>query len=349
MEGQATYQSRGRSKLNQSHIGLRATLGGLAAFVLAAVLLWGGTASAADSSCERARTATAVAICSDPELTALNERLVAVYRDARRESRDPSKLRRRQSAWIAEVSACGSNSACIRSLYLRRIEELGAVQTQAPASVPVPAPAQDRPSLPPTEPFGPRSDQGHQQSQSDDSIAPNLAAESDPSIDDGSYVSDAERQDAEPESTPNFVQPEQHPTEAAPTSVPTEQRSAGWPSADKGLIGGGMLLALILVILAAFLATKSLADRTKAKYNYNMILNWWNVIHLVAILTFVLLMSFGQPLAGAVVYAGLWLVMLVVNIMHTSLLTGLAMTIIQPFVIFILWAAYGFARKGRHQ
>ncbi len=110
------------------------------------------------------------------------------------------------------------------------------------------------------------------------------------------------------------------------------------------LMGGGLFLGLILAVVAALAATKALADHTTNKYGWPLIMNWWNLLHFVGAVAGMFVASFGGTLMGLVVFAGCWLVVLLVNITKTNLLTGLAMTVIQPLVVAILWVVYGVTK-----
>ncbi len=110
---------------------------------------------------------------------------------------------------------------------------------------------------------------------------------------------------------------------------------------ETALLGGAMILALIVAGLVAVGATKALADYSIKRFGWPMILNWWNVLHLVSIFAFLGAFSVGAPMAGIVIAGGLWLIVLFVNVRKTNLIAGLAMTTLQPFLVFIMWAIYG--------
>jgi len=110
------------------------------------------------------------------------------------------------------------------------------------------------------------------------------------------------------------------------------------------LSGGGLFLGTILAVVAALAATKALADHTTTKYGWPLIMNWWNLLHFIGAVAGMFVASFGGIMMGLVVFAGCWLVVLIVNITKTNLLTGLAMTIVQPLVVAILWVVYGVTK-----
>lgn len=131
----------------------------------------------------------------------------------------------------------------------------------------------------------------------------------------------------------NLVEPEPVAPSASETPV------ADSNNADA--LFGGIILGLIVVALIALGATKALADYTSNRFGWPMILNWWNVLHLISIFALIGGLSVGAGAGGAVIAIGLWLIVLLVNVRKTNLLVGLTMTALQPFVVFIMWALYG--------
>lgn len=110
------------------------------------------------------------------------------------------------------------------------------------------------------------------------------------------------------------------------------------------LTGGGLFFGMILTVVAALAATKALADHTTDKYGWPLIMNWWNLLHFVGAVAGMFVASFGGIMMGLVVFAGCWLVVLLVNVTKTNLVTGLAMTVVQPLVVAILWVGYGVTK-----
>lgn len=127
--------------------------------------------------------------------------------------------------------------------------------------------------------------------------------------------------------------------ESEPASIQTDKAASS--NSTTSMVVGGFILALIVVLVIALGATKALADYTAARFGWPMIMNWWNALHLISIFALVIASSIGSPIAGAVIAAGLWLIVLLVNIRKTNLLVGLTMTILQPFIVFIAWVIYG--------
>lgn len=127
--------------------------------------------------------------------------------------------------------------------------------------------------------------------------------------------------------------------ESEPASIQTDKATPS--NSSTSMVVGGFILALIVVLIIAISATKALADYSASRFGWPMIMNWWNALHLVSIFALVGAASIGSPMAGALIAAGLWLIVLLVNIRKTNLLVGLTMTILQPFIVFIAWVIYG--------
>ncbi len=53
----------------------------------------------------------------------------------------------------------------------------------------------------------------------------------------------------------------------------------------------------------------------------------------------------GSVVGGLVVAGGIWLIVLAVNVRKTDLLTGVAMSVVQPFVVAILFVVFQLARN----
>ncbi|MHC3126082.1 hypothetical protein OB03_01685 [Brevundimonas sp. GN22] len=127
--------------------------------------------------------------------------------------------------------------------------------------------------------------------------------------------------------------------ESGPAPIQTDKEPSS--NSTTSMVVGGFILALIVVLIIAISTTKALADYSASRFGWPMIMNWWNALHLVSIFALVGAASLGSPMAGAVIAAGLWLIVLLVNIRKTNLLVGLTMTILQPFIVLIAWVIYG--------
>ena len=79
-------------------------------------------AKAASFDCSKATTNTEIAICNDPELSALDERLGAAYLVAKRLNAS-EKTKRDQLSWLKLRDKC-ENLLCVKKKYLGRLVEL---------------------------------------------------------------------------------------------------------------------------------------------------------------------------------------------------------------------------------
>lgn len=80
-------------------------------------------AYAAGFNCSGASTAVERMICSDPEITKLDEDLNVRYKACLRKSAEPELMRQRQNYWLEERNSCG-NVNCVKFYYYKRISEL---------------------------------------------------------------------------------------------------------------------------------------------------------------------------------------------------------------------------------
>lgn len=78
-------------------------------------------ADAASFNCAKASTANEIAICSDDELSTLDETLAAVYKQARGSVSDAKRLKGEQVNWIKSLGTCDGNVDCLISAYRSRI------------------------------------------------------------------------------------------------------------------------------------------------------------------------------------------------------------------------------------
>ena len=89
-------------------------------FFLVSLVFSLGTAStvhAASFDCTKATTETEIAICGDPELSALDDRLSGVYMRGRlvteNVSGDNIKIKNNQITWLNKRNLCGSEIGCL--------------------------------------------------------------------------------------------------------------------------------------------------------------------------------------------------------------------------------------------
>ena len=92
----------------------------------------GSVGKAASFDCNKATTETEIAICSDPELSALDELMSVVYKQAIRsndwrydvEDRDDSSIISKQRASLVKQLKCKSDRYCLSNYYRVRIKDL---------------------------------------------------------------------------------------------------------------------------------------------------------------------------------------------------------------------------------
>jgi uncharacterized protein len=96
----------------------------LAMPVLFPLLILFDNAYAASFDCAKASTQQEKAVCANPTLSALDDKLAESYRTARTVSQDAEKLKLEQIDWIKEVRKCQSDASCIERLYTSRLSEL---------------------------------------------------------------------------------------------------------------------------------------------------------------------------------------------------------------------------------
>ena len=283
--------------------------------------------------CRRPRSETVVTICRDPDLSARDRQIDMAYRNALDEAAEPNRIRDNHTAWASGLSACGSDRQCIVQAYAEELRALEYATAKTPEVADTPI-IKDRVSAPIERPY-PLTSRSDTPQRIDGPFNPAPAETEQPFIG-GSDNADQPTYDAPAQ--PEMAVADQ---KAAPASQPRR------PGSGLGSLGVGALFILpIIAIVASLLVVRSLANHTMQKYGWPLILNWWNVLYLVGFFGGCFVASMGAH-TGEIVSMGLgffgaiWAILLIVNIYKTSLLTGLAMTLIQPFVVFILWAFYG--------
>ena len=116
-------------------------------YLLVAVVSYGflfsGLVSAASFDCAKASSPYEKAVCSNANLSSLDDQLALVYKDARAKSADPEGLKKDQIEWIKSTRQCSNDIGCIEKAYRTRITNLSApttantVQPAQPPSKPV--------------------------------------------------------------------------------------------------------------------------------------------------------------------------------------------------------------------
>ena len=87
-------------------------------------LFFTATAFAASFDCSKAGTPIEKAICSYPELSALDEQLASAYRAAATTSADQNQLKHEQRTWITQIRNACEDTNCLARAYQSRINDL---------------------------------------------------------------------------------------------------------------------------------------------------------------------------------------------------------------------------------
>jgi uncharacterized protein YecT (DUF1311 family) len=89
------------------------------------------TANAASFDCGKATSRVERLICTDHELSDLDDALAAAYQTRLAEFPIPDDLRREQRHWLKKRDVC-PDSDCVRRTYQRRLDEVAALATIPP-------------------------------------------------------------------------------------------------------------------------------------------------------------------------------------------------------------------------
>ena len=278
--------------------------------------------------CRRAASPSDKAICSTPALAAADQRLNDVFREALAAAENPSALRSEQQEWTQNLRNCSGDTACLAAFYTDRTSTLIDQTRRAVAKPPVTGSL-----VPAAQEADPPALQAADEPTDGVAIA-ELQPESVSSVDEGAPLATAPSDGASDVSSP----PERQ-----------ETIGDGYRAMEKrplfSIAAGGVVVGAILAVLLALFLTKSLADFTTRKYGWPLILNWWNALYLVGAAVGIFVASFGGWMMGLTVFAGCWLIVLIVNIIKTDLLTGTVMSIVQPLVVVVMWTGYGATRS----
>ena len=82
------------------------------------------TSNAASFNCAKASTPNEIAICSDKELSQLDEIMAANYKSERNSTPDPDKLKKEQINWIKSINTCDGETNCLIEAYKNRLRVL---------------------------------------------------------------------------------------------------------------------------------------------------------------------------------------------------------------------------------
>lgn len=79
---------------------------------------------ASSYDCATANSKTEKAICGDPQISLLDEKLGKLWQSTLSNVADPKALKADQRQWLKNRNTCGDQTACLRRQYLMRLTEL---------------------------------------------------------------------------------------------------------------------------------------------------------------------------------------------------------------------------------
>lgn len=328
MEGDPLKPDRGKCMIRLSWAAAAASV----AIMCCGVSVSNPAEAQASFDCRRASHPSEIAVCQNAGLAAVDRNLDAAFRAALKRSENPDGLRAEQRLWLRDLRNCGEDPFCLEETYADRIEAL----ENGPAEADLTAEAGDGTT------DGLSADRGSEAAL--------------PVVEESS--AEPEMAPAEQEIVPSAGSRSDRQSDTPATVERESQRSA--PEQTKrgvglgGLAFGALFMLPILAVVGSLLVVRNLANHTMNRYNWPLILNWWNVLYLVGFLGGFFVGSLGIATGDAVplglgFFGAIWLIMLVVNIRKTDLMTGLAMTLIQPFAVFIIYMAMCFGRLWNQQ
>jgi uncharacterized protein len=107
----------------------------------------GSLPTAPSFDCSKASNAYEKAVCANPILSGLDNKLAIAYKNARAKSVDPEALRKTQVDWIKVTRQCVSDTSCIEKAYKDRIATLEGVSHSQVAALPQLPATQNNPPL----------------------------------------------------------------------------------------------------------------------------------------------------------------------------------------------------------
>lgn len=290
-----------------------------AAFGAACFLGTMGSAGSADAQgtmdCRRPNQPYQRVVCSDPALKAADVRLFETLNAALRVVSNPDSLRFEQTEWTQNLRNCSGDIPCLRDFYTDRTgtlnqrmrwaaEEEAEAATVEEAATPSTTPTVgNAPEPVPTEDPAP-----------DTLISPDTGpVESEdlpPVVDAGQAVATSETT-----SSQELV------------AAPTASRSPAWSIPPWVMISAGISLFLLVGLSIHILNVSA------ERYGYDMMFNRMAPLHIVVAAC--VWLSFLVPLLFAPIALLTFGVILFNNIRRTSLLIGLAGSLIQPFALVL--------------
>lgn len=89
-----------------------------------AVTMFSVSSQAASFDCQKASTFVEKAVCQDPVLSALDEKLSSAFDFAMSNSSNPKALKKQEMNWLKTKRNVCQNNACLEKVYSQRIVEL---------------------------------------------------------------------------------------------------------------------------------------------------------------------------------------------------------------------------------
>ncbi len=93
----------------------------------ASILLFASWTHAAGFDCSKASTLVEKAICSDSELSKLDDLLTISYKEALRNISDTDKLKSEQRNWLSNTRNKCQDADCLKRAYNKRISDISTV------------------------------------------------------------------------------------------------------------------------------------------------------------------------------------------------------------------------------
>jgi len=87
-------------------------------------LAFTGAIHASSFDCAKAVSKTEKAVCSDAQISALDDKLATLWRSTLTKVANARMLKADQRQWLKRRNACGDSTACLRRAYLMRLTEL---------------------------------------------------------------------------------------------------------------------------------------------------------------------------------------------------------------------------------
>jgi uncharacterized protein len=95
--------------------------------MLVICFIYGATSIAASFDCDKATTITEKAVCTDSQLSALDDQMVQSYKNALAHSSDRNALTATQRSWLSQKrNTCRGDITCLQQAYTARLSELDA-------------------------------------------------------------------------------------------------------------------------------------------------------------------------------------------------------------------------------